>query len=270
MKKIVLSGLVLGVMLATAGIVVAKKSNLEQEPVTIQSEKKQKKEFSLPENAKEVAPGVFYLGKSMDKGKIVEGYAFVHYAEGSSKAKKAKPVVDDSRMYKLLGVKWPNGETVSYAFNSDYSGLKSDDVKDKLETSLNTWDSAISNFDLFDAIVSTEQTSIGNDNINLVKWANLGSGTIAMNTLWYNVATKEIIDSDVQFNTDYTWSISGESRKMDLQNIATHEFGHNGLADLYTRSAKPLTMYGYSNYGETKKQTLATGDILGIQALYGN
>jgi hypothetical protein len=56
---------------------------------------------------------------------------------------------------------------------------------------------------------------------------------------------------------------------MDLKNIATHEFGHNGLNDLYMPPSIALTMYGYSGYGETDKQTLGTGDISGIQALYG-
>jgi hypothetical protein len=56
---------------------------------------------------------------------------------------------------------------------------------------------------------------------------------------------------------------------MDLQNIATHEFGHNGLADLKPLKDAELTMYYASSLGETKKRSLGVGDILGIQALYG-
>jgi hypothetical protein len=57
---------------------------------------------------------------------------------------------------------------------------------------------------------------------------------------------------------------------MDVQNIMTHEFGHwCGLADLYADKDYWLTMYGYSNYGETYKQTLGLGDILGLRAVYG-
>jgi hypothetical protein len=42
---------------------------------------------------------------------------------------------------------------------------------------------------------------------------------------------------------------------MDLQNIATHEFGHNGLADLIPPKDAELTMYYASTFGEVKKRT---------------
>ena len=227
----------------------------------------------LLKNAVEVSPGVFYLGESVNKGKVVDGYAFVHYAKGSKSAAKSKPVVDDTvDMYKLLfrGIKW--ADTMQYEVNTDGSKLDVDTVKTVLGNSLDTWDDAITgNFELFSAIGASDKTSAGYDNTNLVMWDNLGTGgIIAMNSFWFYRTTKEIVESDVVFNTQYNWSLSGESEKMDLQNIATHEFGHNGLADLYVSKSVELTMYGYSGYGETKKQTLGTGDISGIQALYGN
>jgi hypothetical protein len=51
--------------------------------------------------------------------------------------------------------------------------------------------------------------------------------------------------------------------------MATHEFGHNGLSDLRPPKDQELTMYAYSSLGEIKKRSLGTGDILGIQKLYG-
>ena len=57
---------------------------------------------------------------------------------------------------------------------------------------------------------------------------------------------------------------------MDLGTIATHEFGHwLLLEELYNKPAGDQTMYGYSTYGETSKQTLESGDIAGIEAIYG-
>jgi len=97
----------------------------------------------------------------------------------------------------------------------------------------------------------------------------LDPGVIAVNYLWYSPRTKEIVESDVIFNTYYTWDVTGASGAMDLQNIATHEFGHNGLDDLRPPKDWALTMYAYSSLGETIKQDLGVGDILGIQKLYG-
>jgi hypothetical protein len=57
---------------------------------------------------------------------------------------------------------------------------------------------------------------------------------------------------------------------MDFLNIATHELGHGfGLGDLYQSKWSTQTMYGYADYGETMKRTLESGDIAGIQAIYG-
>jgi len=102
------------------------------------------------------------------------------------------------------------------------------------------------------------------------------SGIIAACTVWYNPATKTIVEFDIIFETDYTWGDAGETDEdnlgdtnvMDLQNIATHELGHAlGLADVY-EGCPEVTMYGYSMEGETKKRTLAEPDIIGILELY--
>ncbi len=277
MKKLLIFSLAAMVLaIGLVGAVSAKNDNSNQ----YMPSNAPANEISLLENAKEVAPGVFYLGKSMNKGKVVEGYAFVHYAKDSDRAKKAKPTQDDSNKYKLLGVKW--ADTIQYEVNTAGSNfVGAGDVTGILEDSLETWDTAItSDFELFnDVLVPTTETFVGGtepDYINRIVWQNFGGpGTIAYNSYWFYTATREMIESDVVFNSYYDWAdcIDGGvdcSNKMDLQSIATHEFGHNGLADLYNRPARPLTMYGYSGFGETKKQDLATGDMLGIQALYGN
>ncbi len=71
-------------------------------------------------------------------------------------------------------------------------------------------------------------------------------------------------------NTYYGWSLNGEAGKMDVQNIMTHELGHFcGIVDLYNNADYWLTMYGYSDFGETYKRTLGLSDILGLRAFYG-
>lgn len=97
------------------------------------------------------------------------------------------------------------------------------------------------------------------------------AGVIAVAAIWYNPATKTIVEFDIMFDTDYTWGdADGNPAVMDLQNIATHELGHGvGLADVYEAECSAVTMYGYSDYGETQKRDLDLPDITGIQKLYG-
>jgi hypothetical protein len=232
-------------------------------------------ELNLPENVVEVSPGVFYLGKAIDKGEVVEGYAFLHYMKPTT---STKPVWDDSvDIYKFMfgGIKW--NETMQYEVNTTGSGLTNNAVLYTLNASLETWDSNTS-FELFnDSLLTTKEGFNSSDRINRVTWDDLGSsGIIAANYFWFNPATKEMIESDVRFNTYYTWgdclnfeTQCHDNKTMDLQNLATHEFGHNGLNDLYMAKSVELTMYGYGDFGETHARTLGTGDISGIQALYG-
>lgn len=201
----------------------------------------------------------------------LEKVTFVHYEKSNGDG--GPPTWDDNEDdYRLImgGAEWDN--TMTYEVNHDNSGLTKSEVLTELNESADTWDNAITGeFELFDEIVTTENSSIGEDGTNRIVWSDLDEGVIAVNTLWIDPASKEIVESDVQFNTDYTWSTAEDCPKeeMDLQNIATHEFGHNGLDDLRPLKDGDLTMYAYSDTGETKKRTLGYGDELGIQDLYG-
>ncbi len=263
MKRLIVSFVLVTLFLSIAGIGMATASNQNN----AHAEK-----LGLPENAVEVSPGVFYLGESMDKGKVIEGYAFVHYMKP---AVSSMPVWDDEvDIYKLMrgGLKW--FDTIQYEVNYNGCELEDIDVFATLGASLETWDSEMS-FELFDNTLGTtiNDSRFSGDGVNTIKWDNLGdSGTIAYNSFWFYTATKEMIESDVVFNSYYAWSVedvcSGEM--MDLESIATHEFGHNGLNDLYMPPSVELTMHGWS-YGfcEMHKRDLGTGDISGIVALYG-
>jgi len=229
----------------------------------------------------EVAPGVFYLGQAMDKGQIVEGYAFVHYAKDSDKVTKIKPVWDDSYdKYKFLlpslKLKWAN--TMQYKVNPTSNGLgDAPYILSIIDTSLETWDIETAD-EIFASSVTDYTVSYSDvqDQTNTVTWGTLPwANAIAVNSLWINRYFETIVESDVAFSTSYTWAdctVTGSdciNGKMDLQNIATHEFGHNGLGDLYMPPSKALTMHGYGWFGDIGKRTLGDGDKLGIQALYG-
>lgn len=99
-------------------------------------------------------------------------------------------------------------------------------------------------------------------------------GVIAVTVVWGHFlgrpSSREIVEFDVLFDTDYIWGDATVNPSlMDLQNIATHEIGHGvGLNDVYELSCSEVTMYGYSDNGETIKRDLEPADIAGLAELY--
>lgn len=182
----------------------------------------------------------------------------------------AIPPTDDSGTnpdYKLLPFHWY--ATAKYWINpSNKYGLSVSAVVTATTTSADTWDSETSAA-VFSYQGITTKSAGKRDYYNVISWGAYRAGVIAVTYIWYS--GNQIIETDTRMNTFYKWSLSGEAGKMDVQNIMTHELGHwCGLNDLYSDADYWLTMYGYSNYGETYKRTLGLGDVLGLEAVYGS
>jgi len=181
----------------------------------------------------------------------------------------AIPLSDDSMTnpdYQLLGFYWHT--TINYYINPSNSyGSTATSVVNTITASANTWDTQTS-AQVFNCKGTTTRTAGKRDRCNVVSWGRYQAGVIAVTYIWYS--GNQIIETDCRMNTYYRWSLSGQSGRMDVQNIMTHEFGHwCGLADLYSDADYWLTMYGYSNYAITYQRTLGVGDINGLQAVYG-
>ncbi len=160
---------------------------------------------------------------------------------------------------------------VVYTGNDD--GLTSSFITSAVTAAVDTWDTATTAGNL-KGTITTESGygSVGKDGQNTITFGNYPqSGVIAVTYAWVDRATKKLIEFDIMFDTDFQWGDANQNLAlMDLQNIATHELGHGfNLSDLYTASKSALTMYGYSTEGETQKRTLESGDITGIQAVFG-
>jgi hypothetical protein len=200
----------------------------------------------------------------------LEKITFVHYA----KDYKGKPTWDDTVTdYRLIsgGVRWTTTPVTYYISTVNMPSLDPSFVLSTITSSSETWDDATGT-ELFYTPTFTNNPVVSGDGVNTVGWGNLQPGVIAVTQLWYNPATKEIVEFDMILNTYYAWgdATTATDEVMDLQNIATHEFGHaGGLGDLKPPKDSELTMYAYSDHNEVKKRTLGVGDILGIQKLYG-
>jgi len=181
----------------------------------------------------------------------------------------AIPSQDDSMTnphYKLLAFHW--SKTINYYINPrNRYGFSTSAVVSAITVSANTWD-VETNFQVFSYKGTTSKTAGTRDGYNVVSWGYYQVGAIAVTYIWYSGS--QTLETDCRMNSYYRWSLSGQSGRMDVRNIMTHEFGHwCGLADLYDDVDYWLTMYGYANYGETYKRTLGLGDINGLEAVYG-
>lgn len=206
----------------------------------------------------------------------LEKIEFIHYKKGYARpetAKAPKPLT----CYKFLTptkVKW-TALPASYVINpvNLVQTLDETFVTSAISTSAETWDAATSK-ELFNNVYTVDNTATYGvqDYKNAITFGNYPTaGVIAVTTIWYNPATKSIVEFDVMFDIDWTWGdATVDAIKMDLQNIATHELGHGiGLGDVYDSVCSAVTMFGYSDYGEIIKRTLETPDIVGLQTLYG-
>jgi M6 family metalloprotease-like protein len=173
--------------------------------------------------------------------------------------------LDDSH-YSLLRYHWY--KTAEYYVNTanDYS-YSSSQLEGVITSSANTWDDT-SSVQIFTYLGTTDAKAGVRDDKNVVSFGSYTKGVIGVTYLWSSRG--QMLETDTILNTYYGWSLSGESGKMDVQNIMTHEFGHwCGLGDLYKNSDYWLTMYGYSDYGFISARTLGLGDKKGIIAIYG-
>lgn len=156
---------------------------------------------------------------------------------------------------------------------SPFDTTKLDAVVGEVEKGFTAWNDVGTDYN---ATVSRDDTVgpslVTPDGVNTVSWGTRdgSGGIIAVTYYWYNVNTKELIDTDIIFDSAESWSITGESNKFDVWNIATHEAGHTlVLGDLRSPKDGALTMHAYTWWGDTMKSTLGLGDILGVEAIYG-
>jgi len=288
MKKYLIFGLLVAVIFSVSVVLAAK-------PNSTEGINPSGKIVSIPAHAVEVAPGIFYLGMAMDNGRVVQGYAmFVKpgtvcgngICEPGENARKCPEDCadgdpeepDTSSCYTFLakGAKWKTVEP--YIVDPvNTRGLEAGFVAGNLASDIAKWETA-AGVDILGGEISGDVDGAdleSPDNKNEVYFADIEQdGVIAMAIVWGVFGGpppfREIVEWDqIYDDVSFDWSASGEAGEMDFENIATHELGHSvGLGDLYNDECSEQTMYGYASYGETKKGTLETGDIAGVQELY--
>lgn len=139
------------------------------------------------------------------------------------------------------------------------------------------WSAASGNKVNFIRGINTGVAKASYDRKNIIAWGRAPGSALAVTYTWYYTATKEVAEVDTIMNSRFPWSwtlynelnLCADQNSYDAQDILTHELGHwIGLDDEYTSDYINNTMYGYGSKGEVKKDTLATGDIIGASEIY--
>jgi len=203
---------------------------------------------------------------------------FVHYPNPGKPASVSycTPTSSNPNDYGTAGWQMPvDGMNYKINYSSEPRNLSRTAVQTAVANSFATWSAADSK-QIFIYVSETSAKTAKFDGTNAVLWKPITSSAIAMTYVWYYTSTHELVETDTVFNSRYKWSINdpssgdcaGQIGTYDLRNIGTHEFGHwIGLNDLYNTVDKDLTMYGYGDLQELKKDSLGSGDITGVLAI---
>jgi hypothetical protein len=155
-------------------------------------------------------------------------------------------------------------------------GISSTNLSTITNDAFSRWSSAIVGKVTFSKGQDTITNRARYDGKNLIAWGTAPSSALAVTYTWYYVNTGEVAEVDTIMNQRFSWSWTPYSstacvntKSYDAQDILTHEFGHwMGLDDEYTPDYIDNTMYGYGSKAEIKKDTLTSGDVAGVTAIY--
>jgi Matrixin/Fibronectin type III domain len=178
------------------------------------------------------------------------------------------PSIERVHAYATFGVTWPTNQVPYYVnpanlYVSDAAALTA------LQGAASAWhDQSGANISLTYAGY-TSVTALTLDYKNEVFFRNDTGGSVIAETYWYSSGTT-LVDADIVFHeADHvftTGSYGCSGSQYYVENTGTHEFGHVlGMAHSTVTTA---TMYPYSDYCETIRETLDPDDIAGIQSLY--
>jgi hypothetical protein len=165
-------------------------------------------------------------------------------------------------------------------------GLNTNSVCAAIQTAANIWDAATYQKLFASTVIASSSVSRDvQDGKSVHSWEYIGPNSNGVYSpghahTWYTTSSQkdgffQITDSDVDYNTYYSWNTNGNSggTNYDIETIAVHELGHTlGLADLYNKNNAPLYKaqdQQIMNYQYNHPLWLGNGDRQAIWSMYG-
>jgi hypothetical protein len=264
--------------------------------------------FSLPEQASEIAPGVFFLGHAVEDGVELVGYAYARYATPAETGRRANAKPDNpgggggngggkpgggggggeavSSCYSFIanGAHWITPE--SYVFDPGNDNDTIGDVKlsDTYEA-FETWETAAGNTNMVDRGVTgtglVADTS-STDGSNEIYFATIDDPGVLGYTIVWSTRSRgphvgQIVEADMVIDDGGEWpwytgdAASIDPGDIDFWSVFTHEAGH--WVGMGHTDTTPLcigqTMYPSISSRDSSKRDLGEGDTTGILTLYG-
>jgi hypothetical protein len=228
----------------------------------------------------------WYQGKLTIKDGKVEEFGLplgevLSYIKGGV-PNRAKPA---RGCYKLCGYtwevngsysngKWGPGNQGWSINNNNGDGITDAQVATALRAATAAWDAAGACWAFGGNAGNVTHNNITGPVQNYVNMCTFGStgGSVATTYTWYMRKGKATVEVDLVFDDGWRWQYEacGSTNSFDLQNVATHEFGHwLCVGDLYGAADAEKTMYGYVDYGWCQQRTLHQCDIDAAIAIYG-
>lgn len=183
-------------------------------------------------------------------------------------------------------LRWQQAPVRWFARNLGASGLSASQLQSTVAAAFSTWESVPTATISFSFVGFTGASPFADDSLNVIGFESapgddrvLGATGFTIDTL-----TGAIVESDIFFNSAFTWSISdpGDPARFDLQSVALHEIGHFlGLGhsalgetqltgpDLRRVLASSSVMFPIAfSRGNTLDRVLQPDDVAGISSLY--
>ncbi len=198
---------------------------------------------------------------------------FVHKVKES--ATEILACVDENSDAVVGATGWKLPGTVTYQLNVSTvpASVGAGNWPEIAKRSFEVWQNSVGNKVQFVRGQDTKLNRQSGDGQNILAWGRTSGNALAVTYTRYNTVTKQVVDVDTIMNQKYSWTWSdntcGVVNTYDSQNILTHELGHwMGLNDHYTSEYMENTMFGYGAKAEVKKNTLTTGDVVGVGVIY--